>query len=272
LKKLQTFHSCNHSQNTMAVLFILLSTALAGHGQGRRRIGDDSMTAAASEDANLCDTIHDYITSSEKRGKLLLEEMDAHGSNHGELTVTLEQMAHDVFDDCVDKEEAAGRNLRARRDLPDSRLFGLLEEAVEEDDDEFDQWYLDMLFKSATDRRRQENDDDELDKASFRQCQGYALMTVNLLRHNFMMGAATMVSTNTGSPKERIMGCGAVVNSVNAAIENGKILGVYIDGGQFKTKSSKIAQIFIKTVPIAVAGVFTLFGVCKSYAALALEA
>jgi len=250
------------------MLFLSLLSAANADGQffsmnlfGRRRveIGDAYKQERAEMDAFLCDTIHSHLTSSDLRSKLLIQEAETDGSSNGEISITAEDIAEDVFQHCKDLAAAA----------PPSEFYTGPIEAPEKAEG-FDQWYLDLLVEAAgndVDRRREEI---QLDEVWFRQCQGYALMTAELLKKHFVQGAAAMASTNTGSPIERIAGCGAIVNSVNSAIKNDKIPGVYVDGGQVVTKDPDVARLFLGTAAVAVTGIFTLFSTCTSYAALAL--
>merc|ERR1712113_575212 len=109
--------------------------------------------------------------------------MDNHGSSSGEISTTAEDIAQDVFQHCKSLAASA----------PPSATTG--SGVQPEKADGFDDWYLDQLVAFAGEDFDQRREELQLDEEWFRQCQGYALMTVELLKKHFVMGAATMAST-----------------------------------------------------------------------------
>merc|ERR1719436_14349 len=111
--------------------------------------------------------------------------------------------------------------------------LGLSDEVLQRENE-----YLDALIENMPrfERRRDGSPEDELSQTElpsymWRQCVGYAYATMRLIEQKGSAGAhgaGDFIVNNRGSSEEKVEGCGAIVNSVNAALEGGEIPGLAV--------------------------------------------
>jgi len=166
-------------------------------------------------------------------------------------------------------------------------MLGLDLGAQVEDPEHGSEEYLAKVHEIAKESRRlarlrrlsQETEEDvELPAEMWQQCAGYAFAInkmVTTIDGTGSFAAAIFAMSTSGGPSENMNACGAVVNSVNDALENGVLEGMHKqeDGSVMIAAShpdaKQFEQLGLKTISFTLGGVvqagYLIMKICTSY-------
>jgi len=150
-----------------------------------------------------------------------------------------------------------------------------------------DEEYLDLIreklvkIENLMMGRQQRDIEAPLPDGMWGQCTGYAFATATLISQLGAArahAAASFILNNRGTTDDKIEGCGAIVNSVNSAIENGEIEGLSmaeIDADEMIVVEESVGKALGLTSVVAMIGgvaqtVYLLMEKCHSYDAMAV--
>merc|ERR1719499_2483210 len=280
----------------MFALALLAAFAAAGVPEtcmiGRRRTIDGETMARADE--ALCTNIHNYVRDNH------LDEMVS-ALVTGPTTESEEHVISSVATWCSSNAASlytddSRRRVESQWDAYEAML-GLALGALDEDLQHGSEEYLEKVKQIAKESRemvlrrrltQQTGEDVELPAEMWQQCAGYAYAIqkmVTTIDGTGAFAAAIFAMNTSGGPSENLSACGAVVNSVNNALENG-VLGTIDeetkllsgmtsleDGSVVVAASSPdalhFAELGLKAMTFTIGGVvqagYMLMRICKSY-------
>lgn len=194
----------------------------------------------AAEEQELCTTVTNYFGQNvfKKAMKLLMN------AKHGKKKRVNKRIAKRVAKWCKRQQPESRRRMKNRSQLfeqqydemlyaqsyhRDMKAYGIQPRKVSRDDGEAF-WDAMVAFANNTEwqRRRQDSGYGVLTRAGWQSCDLYATFTSKIMEHLVAQGAASFLLESTGDELEKLLACGAIVNSVNGAIVGGLLPGISV--------------------------------------------
>jgi len=245
----------------------------------------------ALADAELCSALNEFVSDNHLEA-LVATLMSAESTTDAETSVA-DEVKNWCIENAAEFFAAQDDDYRRRVDKDMMKEYGL-ELGLSEEEPEGESEYLDAIIEDMPrfERRREGMEEElsvpetDLPPSMWRQCVGYAYATMRLIEQKGSTGAhgaADFIVNNRGSSEEKVQGCGAIVNSVNAALEGGEIQGLAViprdddseEGGATVVAVTDPAiglSLGLTGIVATVAGVsqtvYSLFEICRSYQAL----
>jgi hypothetical protein len=239
----------------------------------------------ATADVALCTNVHSYVR--EHHLDQLINALVNGETANAEGTVSSSVASWCATNASFDDDDSR-RRVESQWDAYEAML-GLDLGAQDQDPEHGSPEYLEMVHQTAKESRRlanlrrlsqQTEEDVELPAEMWQQCAGYAFainkMVTTIDDGTGSFAAAIFAMSTSGGPEENMNACGAVVNSVNAALDNG-VLGEGMhkqeDGSVMIAASHPDAlqfeQLGLSTISFTIGGVvqagYMIMKICTSY-------
>jgi len=249
---------------------------------GRRRA-----EVLASADVALCTNVHAYVREHHLDKLINALVNGATDTAEGAVSSSVAEWCATNAASFNTDDDDDRRRVETQWDAYEAMLGLDLGAQVKDDPEHGSEEYLTKVHEIANESRRlahvrrltqQTEEDVELPAEMWQQCAGYAFAInkmVTTIDGTGSFAAAIFAMSTSGGPSENMNACGAVVNSVNDALENGVLEGMHKqeDGSVMIAASHPDAlqfeQLGLKTISFTIGGVlqagYMIMKICTSY-------